>query len=209
MSAALTLPPEIERAADEVGYWDDLGDASDVLRVAGEMIERAADQLQEVQQWLGDRGLSVGEIVDMQVQLAERNKGFETPEARDYARTLIFAGLSPEKVGYILGVDPADVARYTERYLPRAGEIMELHRGGLTPVQIGRHLDLPRTTVQTVLKRAGVTPNRQRRFVTAEQRQQVSKLMSEGASRQEIAEATGLDLTQVDNTRRSLRKQVA
>lgn len=86
-------------------------------------------------------------------------------------------------------------------------DVVRLHIKGRTALEIGRELGKPRQTVESILKRAGLTPNIHARRVPGEVRLEIIRLKRAGKTQGEIAKAVALSVSQIKNVLKLARRQ--
>lgn len=202
MSTTIDL---LEDAAERTDFWDrtDRGPAlADLLEVALEAIDTAAERDQVLQDWLAERNLTIGRIVDMRTDVLDGGGTWETPVAREHIRTLFVLGLDADTVADLLHVDVRDVRAYTATFATGTQEVLRLHAEGNTANEIALRLGLHKQRVHEVLRVAGVQPNVKRQRVTPEQEAHAVTMLQDRCDRADILRATELEPYQLDNVRR-------
>lgn len=137
------------------------------------------------------------------------------PKARHWALVWSTHGLTLRQIAVLIGREPslADaLALEIERVLGQRSTIVnealiiQLHRDGLSPIQIARSTGYRPGTVQAALKRLDIEPHRRATRVPDDIRNAVITMRNKGMTYPNIRKATGLTTNQVRSVLRYAAK---
>lgn len=140
----------------------------------------------------------------------------EGPRARHWVTVWWAHGLSIEQIAILVGREPAQhsalVAEIDAYVINRPNvlderQVLDLHRLGLTPLEISRRTGMVRQTVHNVLVRCGVTPHARQRRAPDEIRNKVIADRNRGMAYPDLRKKYALTTNQVRSILRYAARQ--
>lgn len=169
--------------------------------------------LSETEEFLADRGLTWAQVNAMcqdvamdepEADLEATHIGVWADRAQKAVLKLYFHGLTPDHIAKVLDLDLGSVLAFLDSMERRVGmrpadpEVLRLHfRERLPIIDIVARTGVPRRTVQTMIERTGSKPITSKPRIDPKTKAEAILLRKKGASKSEIARATGLKESQV------------
>lgn len=142
--------------------------------------------IESVPQWLRayTDSLESGEPLAKVVAVEARRRGLPESRTEDpgvLARLLAEHDVPLHRIAAAVGLSNSETLDLTQRVSPDAGEIVEMHAQGYTPLEIAREKEIGRGVVYYHLNRRGLSPHRKNKpELTARQRTQIEKAFKLG-----------------------------